>query len=102
MPIIVEFTFKDGTTKVERIPAEIWRKNEQKVKKTFMVEKEVASIRLDPFKETADINEANGLWPLRELPSKFQLFKGGRAARGAASMGSNPMQKAREKAAEKK
>ncbi len=102
MPIIVEFTFKDGSTKVERIPAEIWRKNEQKVKKTFMVEKEVASIRLDPFKETADINEANGMWPIKELPSKFQIFKGGRAARGASSMGSNPMQKAREKAAEKK
>jgi hypothetical protein len=101
MPIIVEFTFKDGSTQVERIPAEIWRKNELKVKKTFMTEKEVASIRLDPFKETADINEANGLWPLKELPNKFQLFKGGRGARGADRMGSNPMQKAREKAAEK-
>jgi hypothetical protein len=67
-----------------------------------MTEKEVASIRLDPFKETADINESNGLWPVRELPNKFQLFKGGRGARGADRMGSNPMQKAREKAAEKK
>jgi hypothetical protein len=102
MPIIVEFTFKDGTTQVERIPAEIWRKDEQKVKKAFMLDKEAASIRLDPFKETADINEANGMWPIKDMPSKFQLFKGGRSARGAANMGSNPMQKAREKAAEKK
>jgi hypothetical protein len=102
MPIIVEFTFKDGTTQVERIPAEIWRKDEQKVKKAFMLDKEAASIRLDPFKETADINEANGMWPIKDMPSKFQLFKGGRSARGAANMGANPMQKAREKAAEKK
>jgi hypothetical protein len=101
MPIIVEFSFKDGSTQVERIPAEIWRKNELKVKKTFVTDKEAISISLDPFKETADINEANGLWPVKELPSKFQLFKGGRGARGADRMGSNPMQKAREKAAEK-
>ena len=35
MPIIIEWTYKDGTKEVERIPAEIWRKNEQNVKKGF-------------------------------------------------------------------
>jgi hypothetical protein len=102
MPIILEFTFKDGTKEIDRIPAQIWRKNEEKVKKVFMKDKEVTSIKLDPFKETADINEENNLWPVKELPSKFQLFKGGRFGRGANSPGSNPMQKARKAAEEKK
>ena len=36
MPIIVEWTYKDGTTEVEKIPAQVWRLNENKVVKTFI------------------------------------------------------------------
>ena len=101
MPVIVEFTFKDGTKEVEYTPAQIWRKNELKVKKVFMTDKEVASIKLDPFRETADINEENGMWPLKEMPTKFQLFKGGRFGRNSGNQSQNPMQKARDKGKEK-
>lgn len=94
MPLIVEFTFKDGTKEVNRVPVTIWRTNEKQVTKVFMKDKEVAAIRLDPERETADINEANGMWPVKEMPSRFQLFKsGGSATRGAGS-GTNAMQKA--------
>ena len=31
MPIIIEWTYKDGTKEVERIPAQVWRLNENKV-----------------------------------------------------------------------
>ncbi len=94
MPIIVEWTFKDGTTQVDRIGANIWRKNENKVTKVFLKDKEVVSIKLDPMRETADINEKNNTWPLTQEASKFQLFKdrAGRPGRGAAG-GNNPMQK---------
>lgn len=96
MPIIIEWTYKDGSKETERIPVQVWRKNENKVVKTFMKDKEVASVKLDPLKETADINEANNLWPAVEVPSKFQLFKtgafGGRGRRGGGG-GGNPMQK---------
>ena len=100
MPIIVEFTFKDGTKEVDRIPVTIWRLNEEKVTKLFMKDKEVTSIRLDPMRETADINEANGMWPIKELPSKFQLYKGSVGIRGlgAPRVGggaANAMQKAK-------
>jgi hypothetical protein len=95
MPIIIEWTFKDGTKEVDRIPVQVWRKNENKVVKTFMKDKEVVSIQLDPMKETADINTGNNTWPTAgATPSKFQLFKtrtGG--ARGGATGGGNPMQK---------
>jgi hypothetical protein len=99
MPIIIEWTFKDGSTAIDRIPVQIWRKNENKVTKTFIKDKEVASIKLDPMRETADINEGNNVWPTVATPSKFQLFKvrsgaaGGRGARGGASGNINPMQR---------
>lgn len=93
MPIIIEWTFKDGSKEVDRIPVYVWRKNENKVIKTFMKNKEVVSIKLDPMRETADINTDNNTWPVNTTPSKFQLFKnGGRGPRGAAG-GVNPMQK---------
>ena len=94
MPIIIEWTYKDGTKEIERIPVYVWRKNENKVVKTFMKTREVASILLDPLRETADINTSNNSWPTLTEPSKFQLFKaraGG--ARGGPSGGGNPMQK---------
>ncbi|MBA2251011.1 MAG: M1 family metallopeptidase [Chitinophagaceae bacterium] len=92
MPLIIEWTFKDGTKEVDRIPVQIWRKNENKVVKVFMKNKEVSSIRLDPMRETADVDETNNVWPVTAIPSKFQIYKARLAARGQ-SAGSNPMQK---------
>ncbi len=94
MPIIIEWIFKDGTKEVDRVSVQVWRKNENKVVKTFMKDKEVASIKIDPMRETADINESNNTWPAVATPSKFQLFKGSGGARArGASFGGNPMQK---------
>jgi len=94
MPIIIEWTFKDGTKEIDRIPVQIWRKNENKVIKTFVKDKEVASIKLDPMRETADIDEKNNTWNVTAEPSKFQVFKNKNgAARGASSNSGNPMQK---------
>lgn len=101
MPIIVEWTFKDGTKQVDRIPAQVWRYNENKVSKVFVKDKEVAGIKLDPMRETADINEGNNTWGDIPAPSKFQMFKAKQQVRGQSS-GINPMQKAKEKEKEKK
>ena len=94
MPVIVEWTFKDGSKQVDRLPVTIWRSNERQFSKVFVKDKEVVSLRLDPMKETADINESNGMWPVREMPSRFQLFKGGAAMSRGAAGGSNAMQRA--------
>lgn len=75
MPLIIEATFADGSTKVERIPAEIWRIEEQKVSKVFIYEKEVVSFRLDPFLETADTDLDNNTWPRQLQPTRYQLYK---------------------------
>ncbi|WP_432714264.1 M1 family metallopeptidase [Pedobacter sp.] len=96
MPIIVEFTYADGTKKIDRIPAQIWRLNENNASKFYVEDKEVTAIKLDPMRETADIDETNNTWGGSAQPSKFQLFKqkAGGAVRGQ-STGLNPMQAAK-------
>jgi hypothetical protein len=81
MPIIIQWNYTDGTSDIERINAYIWRKDEKKVTKTFVKFKEVKSIQLDPYKETADIDEKNNSWPQTEVKSRFDLYKGKRFGR---------------------
>ncbi|HWZ04085.1 MAG TPA: hypothetical protein VNX40_10790, partial [Mucilaginibacter sp.] len=94
MPIIVQFTYTDGSKQIDRIPAQVWRLNEKHVSKFYVQDKEVASILVDPYRETCDIDESNNYWGKLPEPSKFQVFKQ-KAAAGAArgqSAGVNPMQ----------
>lgn len=99
MPLILEWKYKDGSTEIERIPAQIWRKNEVKITKSFIKNKEVASVKLDPYKETVDIDETNNSYgdtkPIPE-PSRFKVFKQKQNPTKATNI--NPMQKAMEKA----
>jgi hypothetical protein len=95
MPIILEWTYADGTKEIERIPAQVWRKNEKQVIKSFVKDKEVKSVKLDPYKETADIDETNNTYGNIQEPSKFKLFK--QKQNVTPATGINPMQKAAEK-----
>lgn len=97
MPIILEFTFEDGSKKTDKIPAQIWRKNEKQVSKTYYFDKKLVSVQLDPMKETADIDTTNNFWGGTSEPaSKFQVFKqkNGEVSRGASKGTINPMQAA--------
>lgn len=97
MPIILEFTFEDGSKLRDKTSAQIWRHNEEKVSKTFYFDKKIKSIQLDPMLETADIDTSNNFWSndggSSEI-SKFQVFKEKqqRSVRGAANGTVNPMQ----------
>lgn len=99
MPIIIQWNYKDGSSEVEYINAYIWRKNEKNVVKTFVKEKEVASIKIDPYRETADIDESNNSWPKELTPSKFDLYKAKTVGRGEGNE-NNPMQRALKKKSE--
>lgn len=96
MPLILEFQYADGTSEIERIPAEIWRKNESQVTKVFPKKKELVKLVLDPKRETADIDESSNYWPRQYMPTRFELFKDASGPRGSSS-GTNPMQKAKKK-----
>ncbi|MBL7835433.1 MAG: M1 family metallopeptidase [Cyclobacteriaceae bacterium] len=75
MPVIIEWTYKDGTKEIERIPAEIWRLNEQVATKTFVKDKEVVNILLDPKGETADVSMEDNVFPRKAEASQFDKFK---------------------------
>lgn len=75
-PVIIEWTYKDGTREVEKLPAEIWRKNETEIIKVFSKPKEVASITIDPGRMTADTDTENNHFPKKAEASKFEQFKG--------------------------
>ena len=99
MPLILEFTFEDGSKLNDKISAQIWRKNEKSVSKTYFFDKKLKSIQLDPMKETADIDTSNNFWGTFSEPTKFQVFKDRQQqrARGAAAGMVNPMQAAGKK-----
>ncbi|MBB4078779.1 hypothetical protein GGR28_001396 [Lewinella aquimaris] len=90
MPIVLEFTFADGTTQVERVPAEIWRMGTDEVTKVFPFAKEVTSVVLDPFLETADTDTSNNYYPSRSSLNRFDLYQS--RSRGGSE---NPMQRNR-------
>ena len=75
MPIIVEFTYADGSTRTETYPAQIWRYNDREVTKAIASVKEIVSIRVDPKQETADIDTSNNSWPKEVTQSAFDKFK---------------------------
>lgn len=75
MPVIIEWTYKDGTTELEKIPAEIWRLNEKRVTKVFVKDKEVTNVMIDPNMETADINIEDNIFPKVKQPSRFDQFR---------------------------
>ncbi|MCE3226055.1 MAG: aminopeptidase [Bacteroidetes bacterium] len=96
MPVIIQWNYSDGSTEIERLHVYVWRKNEKEIHKTFLKTKKVTSILLDPYKETADINEKNNTWNIKSEPSKFELYKAKAATGRGQSTGGNPMQKAKE------
>lgn len=102
MPIILEFTFEDGTKLTDKRKAQIWRHNEKEVSLTYFFPKKLSSIKLDPMRETADIDESNNVWDASgntQGSSSFDVFKRKQeaSARGASTGRLNPMQAAGKK-----
>jgi len=75
MPIIVEFTYADGTSKTEKYPAQIWRLNDKEVSRVIGSTKEIVKITVDPKLETADVDTSNNSWPREVQQSEFDAFK---------------------------
>lgn len=73
-PVILEWTYADGTKETETIPAEVWRRNEEQVTKVFVKEKEVQALAVDPELKLGDVNPRNNVFPKRSV-SKFDQFK---------------------------
>lgn len=75
MPVTIEWQYTDGSTEIETLPADIWRRNEYETTQTFLKTKEVKAINLDPNFEFADTNMTNNVFPKQETDSQFDTFK---------------------------
>ena len=74
MPIIAEYTYKDGSKERKVYPAQIWRYNDKEITKVVKSDKEITNITIDPDLETADVDTSNNNWPQKK-DSKFSKFK---------------------------
>ena len=77
MPLIVEYTYGDGTTEKVTYPVQVWRKNDQVISKVVPSNKEITKITVDPDLETADVDLSNNSWPKTQNQSEFEEFKEG-------------------------
>jgi len=75
MPLIVRFTYDDGTKETIKYPARIWRMNDNEISKVIPALKKIVKIEVDPDEVTADIDTSNNVWPKEEVVSKFDAFK---------------------------
>lgn len=89
MPIILQFTYQDGTKEIRQIPAEIWKDGDKTVTKVFASDQEVTDIQLDPYQQTADVDMSNNSWPAKPVLTRFEIYK--QREYGAQE---NPMQRA--------
>ncbi|MEN8885383.1 MAG: M1 family metallopeptidase [Winogradskyella sp.] len=75
MPLIVEYTYADGTKERITYPAQVWRLNDAEVSKSIASDKEIVSIMVDPDLETADVDTSNNSWPREVKANEFDKFK---------------------------
>ncbi|WMJ72150.1 M1 family metallopeptidase [Cytophagaceae bacterium ABcell3] len=74
MPIILEMQFEDGTSSTQKVPVEVWRKNDKKVTKVFITDKPVKQFVLDPKMQTADTDLENNVVKIDQKAKKMNLL----------------------------
>ncbi len=75
MPVVLELGFADGTSEVRRYAPEIWAKDCKKISKLVIAPKPVVRFALDPYREIADVEPANNVYPPEIARTRFELFK---------------------------
>ena len=78
MPIILGLEFADGSRSKEYIPAEIWRRTPDMVRKllVFPKGKKLKQVVVDPDWQTADTDIDNNYYPRQIIPSRVEIYKG--------------------------
>lgn len=89
MPILLSITYENGGKEERRIPAEIWRRDSDRVSKLIITDRPIASIELDPHWETADVDRSNNRYPPK-------IAEGWRPVQKIELDEASPMRQARE------
>jgi len=74
-PLPLLITNADGTEDMMTLPAEIWRRDIDKVTKLLIRDKAISMVALDPRHETADADFSNNHFPSRIEKSRIELYK---------------------------
>lgn len=74
-PLPLLITSVDGSEEFIMLPAEIWRRDHQKITKLLIRDVEIQSIELDPHHQTADADFSNNHFPRRIEKSRIELYK---------------------------
>lgn len=74
MPIFIQWVYTDGSIELEKEHEYVWRKNELEFVKTYYKKKKVKAIILDPYRETADIDETNNTWNCVQNPQPYEIY----------------------------
>ncbi len=69
MPLQMELTFDDGSTRRVKLGADIWRRNELQYIYGLFTDKTVVKVVLDPDDVLADINRDNNTWSVGPAPA---------------------------------
>ncbi len=89
MPIILKINYANDSSEWLRIPAEVWRYDNEHVSKLILSDKEIESLELDPYQETGDINTQNNRFPRVVEEKRFKVVP-------RKDFPKNPMQKLQE------
>jgi hypothetical protein len=68
LPVQLELTFEDGTTRKVKLPADVWRRNELKYQYGLFTDRLVTKVVVDPDEVFADIDRSNNTFPVGAAP----------------------------------
>ena len=68
-PVLLEITDIEGNKERHNLPAEIWKKNAQKIHKLLITDKKIVKVSIDPDQESPESDFTNNSWP-REIQTK--------------------------------
>ena len=74
-PLPLAITLADGSVERLEVPAEIWRRNNDRVTKLLISSSPLKSIEFDPDHQTADVDVADNSFPRKLVKSRLDLFK---------------------------
>ncbi len=77
-PLPVTIEYENGTSEEQMIPAEIWRRNTEKVTKLFVLDNRASGFKLDVAHQTADADFSNNAYPQSISQSRIDLYKSSR------------------------
>ena len=80
-PILMDIHYQDGSNRFLELPAEIWRKDAERVTHRLIENKPIAFIEIDKQHQTADTDYSNNRFPPSIHSSRLQLYKSKRKTR---------------------